>query len=140
MLEARAVVKSSTGGVALVEAEQKSGCGNCDPVKGCGKANLSKLFCSKSRVFEVIDSLGTSPGDEVLIGVKEGAILAGSTAVYLVPLLLLFMGAMLGNLRGDAFAVLGAAAGLLAGFIWTRRYSAKNRENIRFQPYIVRKL
>ena len=139
MIETRARVIQTGDGVAIVEAEKQSGCGNCDPVKGCGKSSVSKLFCSGTQRFEVIDPIGTRVGDEVSIGVKDGAILRGAVAVYLVPLALMIAGAMLGASRGDGASVFGGAVGLLAGFAWARRYGASNRDNPRFRPFIVKR-
>ncbi len=141
MIETRARVIETGNGIAFVEAEQQSGCGHCDPVKGCGKSSLSKLFCSKPRRFEVIDPVGTKVGDEVSIGVREGALLKSSVAVYLVPMALLVAGAFIGNVvgRGDGASVFGGAVGLAFGFFWARRYNAANRGNTHFQPFIVKR-
>lgn len=139
MIETRAKVVETGMGVALVEAEQQAGCGHCDSTKGCGKSSMSKLFCTKPRRFEVIDPIGKKVGDEVWIGVQDGALLKSSIAVYVVPMSTFLAGALLGNAYGgDAFSALGGLIGLLLGFYVSRRYSASNRGNIRFQPYILR--
>lgn len=139
MIETRARVIETGQGVALVEAENRGTCGHCDTVNGCGKSAMGKLFCSKPRRFEVIDNVGTRVGDEVSIGVQEGALLKGSLAVYVVPLLALLAGALAGNRWGDGIAVLGGATGLVLGFLWARRYSTANRGNPRFQPFVLEK-
>lgn len=137
MIETRARVVRAGAGVALVEAQQQGSCGHCDTTKGCGKSAMGKLFSARSRQFEVIDSLGCRVGDEVSIGVQDGALLKGSIAVYMVPMFMLLAGAFLGNRWGDGASVLCGAIGLAAGFAWARRYSAVNRGNPRFQPYIL---
>ncbi len=140
MIETRARVIETGNGVAMVEAERQAGCGHCDTEKGCGKSAMSKLFCSNPRRFEVIDPVGTKVGDEVRIGVRDGALLKGSLAVYGVPMLALLAGALAGNAYGgDGAAVLGGAVGLVLGFLWARHYSSINRGNPRFQPYILEK-
>lgn len=137
MIETRAKVVHAGRGIALVEAENQGSCGQCDTEKGCGKSAMGKLFCAKPRTFEVIDNLGCRVGDEVAIGVQDGALLKGAVAVYLVPMFLLLVGSLFGNMWGDGAAVLGGIAGLLIGFSWARHYSAANRGNPRFQPYIL---
>lgn len=137
MIETKAKVVLTGKGTALVEAESQGSCGHCDTEGGCGKSAMGKLFCAKPRTFEVIDNLGCRVGDEVSIGVQEGALLKGAIAVYMVPMVLLLAGSLFGNLWGDGAAVLGGAVGLLAGFSWARHYSASNRGNPRFQPYIL---
>ncbi|HQT26329.1 MAG TPA: SoxR reducing system RseC family protein [Burkholderiales bacterium] len=138
MIETRARVVEAGEGVALVEAERQAGCGHCDSSRGCGKSAMSKLFSVKSRTFEVIDPIGKKVGDEVWIGVQDGALLRSCLAVYGVPMGALLAGSVLGNAYGDMGAVLGGLAGLVMGFFWARRYSAANRGNKRFQPYILK--
>jgi len=140
MIETRARVIEIGNGVAMVEAERQAGCGHCDTEKGCGKSAMSKLFCANPRRFEVIDPVGAKVGDEVWIGVRDGALLKGSFAVYGVPMLALLAGSLAGNAwGGDGAAVLGGAIGLVLGFLWARYYSSINRGNPRFQPYILEK-
>lgn len=98
---------------------------------------MNKLFSTKPRRFEVIDPIGKKVGDEVWIGVRDGALLKSCVAVYGVPMAMLLAGALLGNAYGDAGSVIGGFAGLCIGFFWARHYSAANRGNTRFQPYIL---
>ena len=108
MIETRARVIEIGSGVAMVEAERQAGCGHCDTEKGCGKSAMSKLFCANPRRFEVIDPVGAKVGDEVWIGVRDGALLKGSFAVYGVPMLALLAGSLAGNAcGGDGAAVAG---------------------------------
>ncbi len=138
MIETRAKVIEAGKGVALVEAARQAGCGHCDSSKGCGKSAMSGLFINKTRTFQVIDPFGKKAGDEVWIGVEDGALLKSCLAVYGVPMAALLAGALLGNAYGDMGSVAGGLAGLFSGFLWARRYSAANRGSRRFQPYILK--
>ena len=143
MLETRAIVVQVEEQFALVQASQANGCEQCKG-RGCGAGNLSRLYCSKPRRFRVENPTNAGVGDEVVISVAEGAILRGIGLVYLLPLLLLLMGALLGSARAgqspglqDGYAAAGAFLGLVVGFIavkWISLVQAKNH----FQPYIVR--
>jgi sigma-E factor negative regulatory protein RseC len=121
MLETRAVIVRIEGRHALVQASQASGCEHCSG-KGCGASKLSGMFCSKPRLFQVENPINADVGDEVIISIAEGSILRGIGLVYLMPLLLLVTGAMLGSywaeLPGlrDGYAAAGAMIGLTAGF------------------------
>lgn len=142
MLETRAIIVQVEGRHALVQANQANGCEQCNG-KGCGTGKLSRLFCSKPRQFQVDNPIDAGVGDEVVISVAEGAILSGVGLVYLLPLLLLVIGAMLGSAwagqpeQGDGYASAGALIGLAAGFIVVKWASLRQTRS-RFQPYIAR--
>jgi len=143
MLETRAIIVQVEGQYALVQASQANGCEQCSG-KGCGAGKLSRLFCGKPRLFRVDNPINAGVGDEVVISVAEGAILRGIGLVYLLPLLLLVMGAMLGNAwdgqssgQQDGYATAGALSGLAAGFIAVKLISLRQARN-RSQPYIAR--
>lgn len=142
MLETRAIVVQVEGGQAFVQANQGGGCGQCSG-KGCGSEKLSRLFCSEPRRFRVDNPVNARVGDEVIVSVAEGALLRSIGLVYLLPLLLLFTGALLGALlatqsgQGDVYAAGGALTGLVAGFILVKWISShrSRRQNL---PYIAR--
>jgi sigma-E factor negative regulatory protein RseC len=142
MLETRAIVIRILDGHALVQADQGNGCEQCNG-KGCGTGKLTRLFCSKPRLFQVENPINAGVGDQVIISVVEGAVLRGIGVVYLLPLISLLGGAMLGNLwaaqagQSDAYAAAGALLGLVAGFVLARWISS-GQVRKRFQPYIAR--
>ncbi|MGA7750069.1 MAG: SoxR reducing system RseC family protein [Gallionella sp.] len=142
MLETRAVVIQVLKSHALVQANQGNGCEQCNG-KGCGTGKLAQLFCSKPRLFQVDNQINASVGDQVIISVAEGAVLRGIGLVYLLPLMLLLAGAMLGNFwaaqteQSDGHAAVGALLGLAAGFALARWISSRQARS-RFQPYIAR--
>ena len=143
MLETRAIILQVEGQYALVKANRANGCEQCQG-KGCGAGKLSQLFCSKPRQFKVDNPINASIGDEVVISVAEGAVLRGIGLVYILPLLLLVMGAMLGSIgaeslgQRDAYAVTGALFGLAGGFIMAK-WIAVRQAGSRFRPYIARR-
>jgi sigma-E factor negative regulatory protein RseC len=142
MLETRAVIVQIEGQYAFVQASQANGCEQCSG-KGCGAGKLSQLFCSKPRQFQVENPINAGVGDEVIVSVAEGSILRGIGLVYLLPLLLLVTGAMLGShwveLPGqrDGYAAAGATIGLVAGFVIAKWISLRQSRNHSL-PYIAR--
>jgi len=142
MLETRAVIVQIEGQYAFVQASQANGCEQCSG-KGCGAGKLSQLFCSKPRQFQVNNSINAGVGDEVIVSVAEGSVLRGISVVYLLPLLLLVMGAMLGNAwveqpgQRDGYAAAGAIIGLAAGFVIAKWISLRQNRNHSL-PYIAR--
>ena len=142
MLETRATVVQVDGQYALVQAEPGNGCEQCNG-KGCGTGQLSRLFCSNPRQFQVNNPINAGIDDEVIISIADGAVLRGIGQVYVLPLLLLLIGAMLGNqwavLDGhrDIYSAMGALLGLGVGFVFSRKISYRRAGNDS-QPHIVR--
>ncbi len=142
MLETRAIIMQIKGQYALVQANQGNGCEQCNG-KGCGTGKLSQLFCSKPRQFQVDNPINANVGDEVVISVADGAVLRGIGLVYLLPLLLLVMGAMLGSIlvvqpeQRDGYEATGALLGLTVGFVIAKWISLRQARG-NFQPYIAR--
>ena len=128
MLETRAIVVRTDPQQAWVEAvRDSSGCGQCQG-KGCGSSKLSQLFCSQSeRLFRVENPIAAESGDQVVIAVADGTIWQGVLHIYLLPLLLLFVGGLTGSglaqtaVQRDGAAAAGALIGLCLGLIWAWR-------------------
>ncbi|MEJ5211044.1 MAG: SoxR reducing system RseC family protein [Burkholderiales bacterium] len=141
LLETPARVIRSGNGVALVEADYGGGCGSgACATGGCGAAVLAQLFTRNPRgPLEVVDTLGTRPGERVVVGVEEGSVLGASLLVYLLPLVLLLTGAigarqMFGS--GDGMAALGALLGVAAGWWLARGFHRRAPA----RPRILRRL
>lgn len=124
MLEMRAIVIEVQGEEASVRPMESGGCGHCDSEGGCGSGALTKLFCSnKPRQFKVDNRIRARVGDEVQVSIPDGVLLRGAMKMYVLPLLLLLAGGVVGvalageNASRDAYAVAGAIIGLVAGFI-----------------------
>jgi sigma-E factor negative regulatory protein RseC len=142
MLETRAIIVLTEGKYAQVQVSQTDGCDQCNG-KGCGTGKLSQLFCSKPRQFQVDNPINASIGDQVIISVAEGAVLRGIGLVYLLPLILLLMGAVIGNSlavqaeQRDSYSAVCALLGLVAGFVIAKWISSRQVRN-HSQPYIAR--
>ena len=142
MIETRGIVTAVEGGFALIETERAVGCGQCQG-RGCGTGVLSQFACSGSREIKALNDLGAQAGERVVIGIADGALLKGASVAYVLPLLLLLAGALLGSSYGagrDIAAVLGALAGLGAGMALARIYNYRQRANTQFQPVVLQRL
>lgn len=142
MLATRAIVISVDGKQAVVESLEGGGCGKCDSANGCGSSKLSQLFCSEPRRFRVRNEANAQVGATVQITLEDGVLLRGAALIYFMPLVLLFVGAMLGSqaageMNRDAFAALGGVAGLLTGFVLVKIYSGRQRLLSVAQPVIL---
>lgn len=143
MLEMRAIVMSVRGDEAEISPLGGGGCGHCDSEKGCGSGKLTKMFCSSEvRKFLVRNELGAQVGDEVNVSLPEGALLLSSWRMYLLPLLLLLGGGLMGaSLAGetasrDGYALMGSMLGLVSGFVWGRFSSTSDKPQAVVQSII----
>lgn len=148
MIEETAVVIECQGEHAWVEAQRKSACGQCQVNKGCGTSVLAKVVGKKVSRMRVLNPLQAREGETVLIGLHESAMLGGSVAVYLVPLLSLLLFAITGKVVAEqlliasveAVSILFAIVGMLVAIIWLKRFTRRVATDSRYQPVILQRL
>jgi sigma-E factor negative regulatory protein RseC len=147
MLEETAQVVRIKGNEVWVETQRRSSCSSCSAEKGCGTATLSKVLGNRRNVVRVLSALPLRVGDQVVIGIREQALVRGSLAVYAVPILLLLLGGLIGELGAEQFiwenaefaSVTLGISGLIAGLVWLRRFTRRIRNDPNFQPVVLRR-
>ena len=87
MIEQNATVVAVEGDAAWVETQRQSACGACAMNKGCGAGLFAKAFGFASLKLRVVATQGVAVGDQVMIGIDERALVRGSFAAYMVPIL-----------------------------------------------------
>lgn len=125
-----------------VELPRRGACGGCAQSAGCGTAALAGLFGQRPPQVElaletaVTDALAPAaspvaarswhPGERIRLGIEPRALLAAAVLAYLLPLVLMLLGALLGEAwgshlpegpdwRSQGASVLLASLGLAAG-------------------------
>lgn len=135
------------GVYAWVDTERTSGCSSCS-AKGCGTGTLSKALGARSHRVRVRNPIDAQVGEGVVLGLRDDALVRGSFFVYIVPLLALLAGALLGEtLAGrlgvawaDAFVALAGAVGLALGLLWLRSFGRRWADDEGHQPVILRRI
>lgn len=129
-------------GWAWVACRRQVECARCAEGRGCGGGVLGRLLGDRlHKVRAATGSVAVRPGDQVVIGLGEDAVLRAAAAVYLLPLVLALAGAAVGAWwfgGGDLAAVGGAVAGLLVGLGWARSYGRRHARDAALQPVILR--
>jgi sigma-E factor negative regulatory protein RseC len=131
---------SSSDSTATLEIERKTACGLCGQTRGCGNSIWGKLFAHDSSAFKAQNRINAKVGDSVIVGINESALLKSAVLLYIVPLVSLFIGAILAShfKQTDGSAMFGAIVGLVAGLLWVKGYTTSSRYFKLQQPEILR--
>ena len=147
MIEETATVVKCEGEFAWVEAQRQSTCGNCAANKGCGTSVLAKVVGKKVARMKAINKVNAHVGDSVIVGMNEAALVKGSLAVYLLPLIFMMLFAITGNVvavqmewKSEWVVILFAVIGLVTAGLWLRGFTRRIQHDSDFQPVILRRL
>ena len=148
MIEETATVIDCVGNQVRVEVQRRSTCQSCNAKSGCGTAVFSKTLGKKVSQFTVENSLNLSVGDKILVGMHENAFLTGSVVVYLLPLLMMLLFALLGEwgaehiygYTSEAFTIIFTIVGFVIALKMISRFSLRIKNDARYQPVAIRKL
>jgi sigma-E factor negative regulatory protein RseC len=143
MLEEKGHVVAIEGHRAWVQILRQTACQSCEARKGCGQSTLAKMSGGKASQVLVNNILNLNIGDEVLLGISESAMVRASLIVYMFPLLVMVVVAVLIAQLFPANQLLismGGLIGLAAGFGLVRFYSNQHQGDTAFEPQMIRKL
>ena len=105
-------------GTALVVHVRESACsGDCHKCSGCGAAKEAVLFTADNPI-------GASAGDLVRVESESAPVLKAAAVLYVLPLVLFFLGYYLGSLLGNfgpVVACLGFALGVAGVVVYDHR-------------------
>jgi len=142
MIEETGRVVEIEGDFAWIESERRSSCGGCTAHEGCGTGVIARAFGKRMVTLKVLNRIDARVGDGVVIGISETGLVRGAFAVYALPLLALFAGALCARwLAGgsEPATIAGGAGGLVAGLAWLLRFSRRTRTDAAYQPVILRR-
>ena len=105
-------------GTAQVIHIRESACsGDCHKCSGCGAAKEAVLFTAENRI-------GACRGDLVKVESATGPVLKAAVVLYVIPLVLFFLGYYLGTVSGN-FGALGGCLGFVLGVVIVVFYDRK---------------
>lgn len=123
-----------TDDVAKIKVGRHNSCKNCGACPG-----------SDSIVITAKNKIGAKPGQRVAFEVKESNFLRATFVVFILPLIALFIGVLLGGLVGNYFSfnihlfqVIGGAIMFVLSLVFVKRFDKAVNDNNKSQPVIVR--
>jgi sigma-E factor negative regulatory protein RseC len=126
MEETGTVEKILPNGEVLIAVARSSACGSCSMSGFCFSDDSKTLKFQAKADFPVIE------GQSVKLSIDEGSFLKYSIITYLMPVVLLILGAIIGtmiNSKQEAdnpvFAIIGGIFGLLIGLFLVRNFSRR---------------
>jgi sigma-E factor negative regulatory protein RseC len=135
------VVEIDPDGV-WIEVEKHSACAGCSARSGCGQRLLAEHSAGRQVVICVDnpDLLTVNVDDRVVVGIAEGAFMKASLALYLLPLLLLFLLSAVADLAGasEGITVIAGLLGLAVGLGLVRYISRHWHKAQEYHPVLIR--
>jgi sigma-E factor negative regulatory protein RseC len=120
--------------LAKIKVGRHSDCKNCGACPG-----------SDSVVVSAKNKIGAKPGQRVLIEIKETNVLSSAFIVFILPLIALFIGVILGGVIGKymglnvfMFQVIGGIITFALSIIIVKVFDKANAANEKSKPVIVR--
>lgn len=143
MIEEQGRVVAIEHGAVWIEVLGKTACSGCTASVGCGQGLLEGLGAGRQR--KRIRALSVMPlkvGDSVVVGIREDFLLRSTLAVYLLPLLGLFISAIVTQWFGFGEPLVIFAAFLGFASVWAVVRSASRRQmrDPALQPVVLRAL
>ena len=133
LLRESGIVSSLEGDFVYVDAQRQSGCSGCASSSGCGTSALATLFTSTSQsAIKVRNTLNVQVGDHVILTLDESRLIKHSFMAYGVPLIGLFLFAVLFSVfsvrvldasesAADIAAIIGGFMGVALGWWLTHK-------------------
>ncbi|WP_167386701.1 SoxR reducing system RseC family protein [Aeromonas cavernicola] len=143
MSEEVATVVAIEGDYAWVACERRSACSGCQQQSSCGTGTIANAFSVQTQHLRVRLTTTVRIGQQVRLGIPQQSLLRGAALVYVLPLLCLLLGGLLGQLwlapllaGGEGITILTSLLGGAGGFLLVRYY-ANRLEQERYGPQML---
>lgn len=146
MIEESATVLACQEGYAIVETQVKAACGSCQAESSCSTSVLSGLFKRRQNSLKVLNPIQAKPGERVIIGLQERALVIVSLVAYLMPLVCMILLAITLQAAAEYWhwpntelaSIGGGLFGLTIGLILLKRFSSRSQRKPYYQAVILR--
>lgn len=139
MEKERGIVEQVEGGKATIRIQRSSHCASCSSRDQC------HTMGEREMRIEILNTLRAKEGDLVEIAVPTRSLLKLSLLVYFVPVLMLLIGALLGQVWAETFSsdptlasVVGGIGAMGLSFVGLKWLDGKMRGKVEYSPRILR--
>lgn len=134
------VATITENGWAQVVTDRRDACADCGASHCC-----ASLGGSSKMVIKALNRAGAGVGDLVYVNLGSGAVIQSAASFYMIPLLALIAGAVVGtelsqplSISETAGAILFSFVGLALGFLITALISRRMSSQNKLTPIITR--
>lgn len=109
------------GTAQVIHVRQSACSGDCHKCSGCGAVQETLMLMANNPI-------GARPGDMVVIESQTGPVLAAAALLYILPLVLFFLGYLAGSLlweRGPLTGCIAFGLGVAASVLYDRKLAKK---------------
>ena len=113
------------GTAQVIHVRQSACSGDCHKCAGCGAAQETLILTAQNPI-------GAKPGELVVIRSESGPVLAAAAVLYMLPLVLFFLGYALGAAlwqRGGLVGCLAFVSGIVIAAVYDR-HMAKYKKTV----------
>ncbi|MBI4776849.1 MAG: SoxR reducing system RseC family protein [Deltaproteobacteria bacterium] len=140
MLHEEGIVRSVHGDNAVVSTHRGTACESCGAHGAC-----NAMGGGREMVVEALNEAQASVGDRVEISIEETSVLKASVFVYLIPVVMLLIGAAIGKILGarlekdtDIAAFLFGIVAFAVSLVIVRQGGRKLGRQSKYVPIITR--
>lgn len=119
----RVLTDNADGTAQVVHIRQSACSGDCHKCSGCGAAQETLIFTARNPI-------SAAPGSLVVMESESGPILAAAAMLYMLPLVLFFLGYLAGSLLWGKGGLTGCCAfvlGIAASVLYDRLVVGKKK-------------
>ena len=142
MITEDGIVTHATPETAWIKTTRSAACESCASKDSCGVSHHP----SEERTIILPNTLGVEEGDHVVVGIDSGPMLFLSFFLYVFPIILLIIGALIGDAVAPALGMSSSALSMGFGFLLfavafliIRKKQAGMSKKDKYKPFLVRK-
>ena len=141
MITENGIVTRTNSSTAWIKTIRSGACEGCSSKDSCGESHNSK-----EMTLELKNTLGVQTGDQVVIGIETKPMIILSFLLYVFPILLLVIGAVIGDSIAPSLNLDKSLSAMILGFICfgaaflvVRKKQAVMSEKDEYKPFLVRR-